>query len=98
VPLYSFKLSHMLPLCLIGIGRASSPHLCGPALPAVQPDVAAAELGSEAPGGGPAQQGVGEAEPEAAVPSSFAGGDSSSDERKGNEEVCCFCPSLHFPH
>jgi hypothetical protein len=96
VPLYSTTLVLTLLLCLIGEVGASSPHLC--TLPVVQPNVAAAELGSEAPGGVPAQQGVGEAEAEAAVPPSFAGGDSSSDERKGNEEVCCFCPSLHFPH
>jgi hypothetical protein len=96
VSLYSTAFGLTLLLFLIGEVGASSPHQC--ALPYVQPNVAAAELGPGAPGGVPAQQGVGEAEAEAAVPPSIAGGDSSSDERKGNEEVCCVCPSLHLPH
>jgi hypothetical protein len=62
-------------------------------LPDVRPNVAAAELGSGAPAGEPAQQGVGEVEAEAgeaaepAVPPFFIGGDSPSDREESEEEA-----------
>jgi hypothetical protein len=99
VPLYLNAFVLTLLLSLIGGVEATDPHQC--ALTYVPLNVDAAELGPGAPEGVPAQQGVGEAEAEAAVPGAPAevpaqqGVDSPSDD---NEEVCCMCPSLHFPH